>query len=311
MIYEVTHRTAYRYTDAVSHCQNRLHLTPRHGPTQQVLAATLTVTPTPDVSSTRFDYFGNQTTYVAIQRPHRELVVEMTSRINVMPTTAPIPGLTPPWEEARDYLRTDRSPTALEAFQFVFESPYVKLIPDVAAYARQSFAPGRPLIEAALDITRRIHADFKYLPQSTTVSTPVYEVMQERRGVCQDFAHVGIACLRTMGLAARYVSGYLRTHPPKGRPRLVGADASHAWFSVFCPWVGWVDFDPTNNVIPTVEHLTVAWGRDFGDVSPLNGVILGGGRQTLMVAVNVGLEGEDQAAEREAAKDEEDDEAED
>lgn len=305
MIYNVTHRTAYRYTDAVSHCQNRLHLHPRHGPTQQVLGTELKVSPTPDVSSTRFDYFGNQTTYVAIQQPHKELVVEMRSRINVLPMTAPIPALTPPWEEAREFVRTDRSPTAIEAFQFTFESPFVKLAPEVAEFARPSFAAGRPVVEAALDLMRRIHTDFKYLPQSTTISTPVHELMQTRRGVCQDFAHVGIACLRSMGLAARYVSGYLRTHPPKGRPRLVGADASHAWFAVHVPWVGWIDFDPTNNVIPTVEHLTVAWGRDYGDVSPLNGVILGGGRQTLAVSVNVGLEGEEEepAAPAEASTD--------
>jgi transglutaminase-like putative cysteine protease len=184
-------------------------------------------------------------------------------------------------------LRTDRDAVTLEACQFVFGSTLVKLEPWQADYAAPSFTPGRPLLGAVSNLTRRIHDDFTFDATATTTGTPLSEVFALHRGVCQDFAHLEIACLRSMGLAARYVSGYLRTVPPPGRPRLIGADASHAWLSVYCPGSGWVDFDPTNNQIPSTEHITLAWGRDFDDVSPIKGVILGGGRHSLSVAVDV------------------------
>ena len=175
----------------------------------------------------------------------------------------------------------------LEACQFCFESPRIRIRPEFAAYALQSFTPGRPMVEALLDLTARIHTDFRFDAKSTTVRTPTEEVFKKRRGVCQDFAHVQIACLRSLNLAARYVSGYLRTYPPPGKPRLIGADASHAWVSAYCPGIGWIDVDPTNNVVPSDGHVTLAWGRDYGDVSPLRGLILGGGAHTLKVGVDM------------------------
>jgi transglutaminase-like putative cysteine protease len=175
----------------------------------------------------------------------------------------------------------------VEPYEFVFDSPLLRADPKLAAYARPSFTAGAPLLAAALDLNRRIHADFKYDRVATTVATPLEEVMEKKRGVCQDFAHLAIASLRSLGLAARYVSGYLRTRPPAGKPALVGADASHAWFSVFCPGLGWVDFDPTNNVMAETDHLTLGYGRDFGDVSPISGILTGGGKHEVKVAVTV------------------------
>jgi transglutaminase-like putative cysteine protease len=184
-------------------------------------------------------------------------------------------------------LPNDRSPASLEAYQFVFESPRIRPNPEFAAYARGSFAPGRLFTEALLDLTARIHKDFRFDPKATNVRTPAEAVLRKRRGVCQDFAHLQIACLRSLNLAARYVSGYLRTYPPPGRPRLIGADASHAWVSAYCPGTGWLDVDPTNNLVPSRSHVTLAWGRDYGDVSPLRGLILGGRDHTLKVAVDM------------------------
>ncbi|HTF67752.1 MAG TPA: transglutaminase family protein, partial [Edaphobacter sp.] len=181
----------------------------------------------------------------------------------------------------------DHTPAGLEAYQFVFESPRIRIRPEFAAYALQSFTPGRPLAEALLDLTARIHKDFRFDSKVTNVRTPTEEVFRKRRGVCQDFAHLQIACLRSLNLAARYVSGYLRTYPPPGRPRLVGADASHAWVSAYCPGIGWLDMDPTNNLVPSDGHVTLAWGRDYGDISPLRGLILGGGAHTLKVSVDM------------------------
>ena len=199
----------------------------------------------------------------------------------------PWPQQSPPWEEAARLLPDDHSPEGLEAYQFGFESPRIRIRPEFASYALQSFTPGRPMPEALLDLTARIHKDFRFDSKVTNVRTPTEEVFRKRRGVCQDFAHLQIACLRSLNIAARYVSGYLRTYPPPGRPRLVGADASHAWVSAYCPGIGWLDLDPTNNVVPTNGHVTLAWGRDYGDVSPLRGLILGGGAHTLNVAVDM------------------------
>jgi transglutaminase-like putative cysteine protease len=204
---------------------------------------------------------------------------------------APDPTQTPPWEEVRDQLARDRSPAWLDAFQFTFDSRYVLAAARYADYAANSFTPGRPILEAALDLTRRIHKAFVYDPRATTLATPVAEVFEKRRGVCQDFAHLMLACLRSLGLAVRYVSGYLSTVPPPGKERLVGADATHAWVSVFCGLGGWIDLDPTNDQIPADRHVLLAWGRDYDDVSPLKGVILGGGQHVVKVSVDVLPEG--------------------
>jgi transglutaminase-like putative cysteine protease len=254
---------------------------------QTCSAYELLVRPGPAVSSERLDYFGNHVTFLVVQEPHRLLTITTRSRVEVRPNELPPPAETPAWDTVRTRLRHNRLPAELEAYQYVFDSPCVVSGAALRRYAATSFPPGRPLLTAVLDLTRRLHADFTYDPKATSISTPVDEVLHNRRGVCQDFAHVQIGCLRALGLAARYVSGYLVTQPPSGQPRLVGADASHAWVSVYCPGFGWIDTDPTNNVLPSDRHITVALGRDYSDVSPIKGVFLGGGRHTVKVAVDV------------------------
>jgi transglutaminase-like putative cysteine protease len=235
----------------------------------------------------RIDYFGNLLHFFTVQEPHKELVVEARSEVRMPDDSTSGPQGSPPWEEAVKLLPSDRSPAGLEAYQFRFESPRIKLRPEFAAYAMQSFPRRRPMREGLLDLTARIHKDFRFDSKVTNVRTTTEEVFRKRRGVCQDFAHFQIACLRSLNLSARYVSGYLRTHPPPGQARLVGADVSHAWVSAYCPGIGWIDLDPTNNVIPSNGHVTLAWGRDYGDVSPLHGLIQGGGANDLSVSVDV------------------------
>jgi transglutaminase-like putative cysteine protease len=218
---------------------------------------------------------------------HQELVVESKSRVIVTGDEIRNDKQSLPWEESTLSLASDYSHAGLEAYQFQFESPRIRIRVEFAEYAYQSFTPGRPMREALLDLTGRIYGDFKFDSKVTTVRTTVEEVFKKRRGVCQDFAHLQIACLRSINVAARYVSGYLRTYPPPGKPRLVGADASHAWVSAYCRGLGWLDMDPTNNVAPSDGHVTLAWGRDYSDVSPLRGLILGGGSHTLDVAVDM------------------------
>jgi transglutaminase-like putative cysteine protease len=235
----------------------------------------------------RLDYFGNHQYFFTIEEPHEELIVESRSRVEIEETALDPHLASTPWEEVVRSLPEDLSQEALEAYQFRFESPRIRLRPEFARYTQQSFTPGRPMVEALLDLTSRIHRDFRFDSKVTTVRTTIEEVFRKKRGVCQDFAHIQIACLRSINLPARYVSGYLRTYPPHGQPRMVGADASHAWVSAFCPGIGWLDMDPTNDVIPSTGHVTIAWGRDFGDVSPLHGLILGGGAHTLKVGVDL------------------------
>lgn len=287
MLYHITHTTTYDYSEPVSLCHNYLHLKPRCCARQQCRHVELFVRPEPEQLQNQLDYFGNPTTLFAIQEPHGRLLLRAESWVEVTTAEPPSAGATPPWELVRDSLRSDRSAAALEAYQFVFESRYVPRGDDLAEYCLPSFPAGRPIAEAVIDLTRRIHADFKYDQRATTVATPVHEVLARRRGVCQDFAHLQIACLRSIGLPARYVSGYLVTAPTRGQARLVGADASHAWVSVYAATTGWLDIDPTNNRIPSDTHITLAWGRDYDDVSPVRGVILGGGHSTLEVAVDV------------------------
>jgi transglutaminase-like putative cysteine protease len=287
MIYRIRHTTTFSYSEPVSLCNNIARLTPREGSCQACIDSELEIDPVPAVSSAFNDYFGNVATFFAIQEPHDELIVTANHVARITPAGPPDVEQSPAWESVRDGLPAGRTPEEIDAYQFAFDSPYVRARTDLASYAAPSFPSGKPILAGVLDLTRRIHADFKYDPRATTVSTPLEEVLANRRGVCQDFAHLGIGCLRSLGLPARYVSGYLCTVPPPGQERLVGADASHAWLAVYSPGNGWVDFDPTNNQIPSDKHIHVAWGRDFDDVSPIKGVILGGGQHTVKVAVDV------------------------
>ena len=294
--YNVRHVTTYTYEEAVPVCHNVAHLLPRAAARHAWNFSDVEIQPSPAVRTERVDYFGNRLVFFAIQEPHLELEVIARGQVTVAPFEG-LPASRATWEEARDMCAT-RSAELLEEMQFTFESPFVHWTEEVATYGRESFSAGRPLLEAVLDLTQRIHKDFAYDPKTTTVTTTLPEVMKARAGVCQDFAHLEIGCLRSLGLAARYVSGYLLTTPPPGKPRLVGADASHAWVSVWVPGTGgeaggWLDLDPTNNLVPSDKHITVAYGRDFGDVSPLRGVILGGGRHKIDVSVDVApVEGE-------------------
>ena len=287
MIYKIVHRTTYKYKYPVTVGNHVACLKPRAMAHHQSAKSELRIQPRPATCTERVDFFGNILCFFTIQEPHRELVVEARSEVKLERKALPSPELALPWEEAVKAVPNDHSPEGLEAYQFGFESPRIRMRPEFAAYALQSFTPGRPMQEALLDLTARIHKDFRFDPKVTNVRTPTEEVFKKRRGVCQDFAHLQIACLRSLNLAARYVSGYLRTYPPPGQPRLVGADVSHAWVSAYCPGMGWLDLDPTNNVVPSNGHVTLAWGRDYGDVSPLRGLILGGGAHTLKVGVDM------------------------
>jgi transglutaminase-like putative cysteine protease len=285
VIYDVRHKTTFTYEDVVSVSHHVLHLTPRQHPRQTCLDTAMLVDPTPAIDSIGQDYFGNPVHFVTVQEPHERLVVDAQSRIEVRPAPAPLDvDASEPWEQVRERLGVE---SALEAYELSFDSPYVTASEAVHAYARESFTPGRPILAAAMDLTSRIFHDFEYRGGVSDVSTPVSEVFAMRHGVCQDFAHLEIACLRSLGLAARYVSGYLLTRPPEGKEKLIGSDASHAWLAVWAGDKGWVEFDPTNNLIPDVEHITIGWGRDYGDVSPINGFIVGGGAHHVAVAVDV------------------------
>jgi len=287
MMYKIVHRTTYKYRHPVSVGNHVTCLKPRNLPNLQWAQSQLHIHPSPVTQTERVDYFGNILCFFTIQEPHTELIVEARSQVTLAGQTTAVPECLIPWEEAVRSLPLDHSPEGLDAFQFGFESPRIRLRPEFAAYASLSFTPCRPMAEALRDLTARIHHDFRFDSKVTSVRTTAEEVFKKRRGVCQDFAHVQIACLRSINLAARYVSGYLRTYPPPGRPRLIGADASHAWVSAYCPGIGWMDEDPTNNVVPSDGHVTLAWGRDYGDVSPLRGLVHGGGANTLKVAVDM------------------------
>jgi transglutaminase-like putative cysteine protease len=281
MNYSVTHTTTYLYTDPVSLCHNLVHLRPRIAPRQTCHHSQLQVQPEPHGVQQQLDYFGNPIALFTIQEPHKELRISAKHRLEVSAGSA-TPDATPPWETVREALRTPRH---LDAMAFTFDSQYIQANEALAAYAAPSFKPGCPIGAAALDLTGRIHREFRYDSKATTLATPLADVLAHRHGVCQDFAHLAIGCLRSLGLAARYVSGYVQTRAGPGR--LVGADASHAWLAVYCGEAGWLDLDPTNNVVPGDQHLTIAWGRDYDDVSPIKGVILGGGTHTMTIGVEV------------------------
>jgi len=285
VLYDIRHTTTFNYEEMVSVSHHVLHLAPRAHPRQACLESETVVEPKPAVDSVGQDYFGNPIQHLTVQKPHKQLVVDAHSRVEVRSATQQLElDESAAWETIRGQLAAQE---ALDAYELVFESPYIAGNHDIREYALQSFSPGRPILAATMDLTTRIFREFQYRGGVSDVSTPVGDVFAMRQGVCQDFAHLMIACLRSLGLAARYVSGYLLTRPPEGKEKLVGSDASHAWVSVFAGDIGWVDFDPTNNVIPGVDHITFAWGRDYGDVSPINGFIVGGGAHQVSVAVDV------------------------
>ncbi len=291
LLFEILHTTTYDYLGDVAVSHHLLRLKPRHCSRQVCLAHSLSILPQPGVVSVRQDYFGNNTHFIGLETPHKKLVITSQSRVALSPVFVPEISETPPWESVRPLCSGDRSGQELEANEFTYASPLVPGLKEFADYAQPSFSPKRPLLEAVSDLTRRISEDFKFDPTATTVTTPVSEVLSRRRGVCQDLAHVQIGCLRSYGVPARYVSGYLETEASPGHPKLRGVDASHAWVSFFCPGLGWFDVDPTNNCFPSLRHLTLAWGRDYADVCPIRGVLVGGENQSLRVAVDVNAVG--------------------
>lgn len=281
MRYGIRHITSYSYSDAVAVSHNLAHLAPRDDARQRRTAWKLTVLPEPGVQHRSLDTFGNQVDRFVVQEPHRSLVVTAESEIEITPRE-PFDQPGPAWES----LAHDNVPLAVEEFRY--ESPLVPRSLKLAAYAETVFTKGRDVLEASVALNRLIFKDFIYDPKATTISTPIHEVLDRRRGVCQDFAQLLCGCLRSLNLPARYVSGYLETLPPPGKARLIGADASHAWTQVWCgSELGWIDLDPTNGIIPDDRHVTVALGRDFSDVSPLIGMILGGGSARIRVSVDV------------------------
>ncbi|MEO0362189.1 MAG: transglutaminase family protein [Pseudomonadota bacterium] len=285
MIYDVRHRTTYRYGGVVTRSDHRLSLAPRSTPHQQVRSFSLDVTPNVARLSPQLDYFGNAIHFLAVEEPHEVLTVEARSRVDVAGAPDPIGFDTV--EMVVEAAARPSSPEALEAAEFAFSSPYTKADDAIEDFARAVFAPDRPVMEAARELTARIHDGFAYDPAATDAATTGIDAFVKRAGVCQDFSHIFLAACRSVGLPARYVSGYILTRPPEGRERLVGADASHAWVAVWSPVAGWVDFDPTNDMIPTEEHITTAWGLDYADVSPIRGVVLGGGDHLIDLAVDV------------------------
>jgi transglutaminase-like putative cysteine protease len=288
MRYRLTHRTTYTYPSPVTVGHYIARLEPRSLPSQESPWHELHISPEPVERAKHADYFGNSIVYFEIAGAHQKLEVISRSLVSVNRAPEVKPGTTPAWEKVRDSCRGDSPNQSLLAGELRFPSTLIPIGPAYAAYAQSSFTPGRNILEAVSDLNRRINKDFIFDPKATDYATPVPEVLAKRRGVCQDFAQVMIASLRSLGLPARYVSGYLETQPPPGQKKLIGTDASHAWVSVYCgEAVGWMDVDPTNNVFPDERHITIAWGRDFSDVSPLRGVTIGAGDQRLEVAVDV------------------------
>lgn len=289
--YRVTHRTAYRYGEAAAAGQTVARLEPRTLPHQQVRRSTLDVQPEPSHWSHHDDGFGNHVTHLVFDEPHDHLVITATSEVAIAPRPLPARSWTAPWEQAVAALGADTSGDGLLARACRLDSPLVTRHPDLRAFAVSSFAPGRPLGEAAAALTARIHDEWEFVAGATDVGTPVLQVLEQRRGVCQDFAHLLLGALRSLGLGARYVSGYLETEPPSGQPRLVGADASHAWVGLYVPGEGWVDLDPTNGLAPPDRHVTIGWGRDYTDVVPVRGVMFGPlADQELEISVDVAPE---------------------
>jgi transglutaminase-like putative cysteine protease len=287
MKYRIIHNTSYKYSAPASLSQNELFLHPRATPSQEVLDCQISIVPKPQYLHRRTDYFGNTALVFMVQHPHNELSMSATSIVRTSRPVIPAPETTIPWEMAAKRLAARQQPVELDSSQFVFASPLITVNAGATAYAQPSFPAGAPVLVGVADLVRRIYTEFAYDKTASTIDTTVEQVLANRKGVCQDFAHLAISCLRGLGLAARYVSGYMETVPPPGKPKLVGADASHAWISVFVPDFGWVDLDPTNNLMTNETYITVAWGRDYGDVAPVKGVVMGGGVHMLSVMVDV------------------------
>ncbi len=290
--YQITHKTWYAYSDLAPVCHNLVHLAPRETAGQKRHSYRLVIEPTPAFFTGREDYFGNLAEYFSIESGHRKLEIVAESTVEVAKLEeSKVSDV--PWQECvvQPTIRSDmtRLPNSFEPMraQLAFPSPRVPLLAELREYAAKSFLPNRSIVHALVDLNVRIHHEFKFDPRATTVDTPLWEVLKLRCGVCQDFAHLATGCLRSMGIAARYVSGYLRTTPPPGKARLIGADASHAWCSAWCGPLGWIDFDPTNNCLVDESYVTIAWGRDYGDVCPIQGVFVGGGDHQITVSVDV------------------------
>jgi len=289
MRYQVTHETSYQYHDDVPIGYNRVCLAPRECLHQRCTRHFLDVTPEPETVSPRgYDYYGNLVSFFSVQEPHSTLTIRSISEVQIDPQLVPDPEATPTWESVRDLLARPDTPELLDASQFAMNLELDDDAFHLREFALESFPPGAPILVGALHMMHRIYTEFRYDPQATTVTTPINEVLANKHGVCQDFAHVQIGALRVLGLAARYVSGYITpVSNTEDEHANIGAQASHAWLSLFVPGHGWVDLDPTNDCMPTDEHITVAWGREYEDVSPVRGVVLGGGQQVLAVGVEV------------------------
>ncbi len=287
--YRVTHTTEYEYSATVTHCYNLAHMTPRSTRRQRCLNSRMFVSPVTATHNQREDYFGNLAYHFEVQNPHKTLTVKVVSEVDTNPQ--PVQqnfdfGVS--CAEALAQLQSSKKPEDILAREFLLDSPLIQINADIRAYAEPSFQMDRPLLSCVMDLTSRIFKEFKYSPEATTISTPLEEVLAKKQGVCQDFAHLQIACLRAMGFPAKYVSGYIETLPPPGKEKLVGADASHAWVSVYSPGESWVEFDPTNDTLATEQHIITAWGRDFFDATPLKGIVYGGGEEPeLRVSVDV------------------------
>jgi transglutaminase-like putative cysteine protease len=288
MYHKVVHKTAYIYQDAVSLCHNIVRLTPRSTNRQFCKSSVIKIDPEPDVLMEYEDFYGNKLVYFTIEKEHKKLSVIVTSEIEkLLPAQDEAPENNKvSWEET---LQSMASPLSglTEVKQFIATTPMTEADEAIKAYARQSFPTGAPLYECSKNLMHRIFTDFTFSAGFTTISTPLSVVMKERKGVCQDFAHLAIACLRSLGLSAKYISGYIETIPPPGVEKLVGVDASHAWFSVYIPDTGWVEFDPTNNMLAADQHISIGWGRDYADITPLKGVIMSSGKHELKVSVDV------------------------
>jgi transglutaminase-like putative cysteine protease len=289
MRYQITHVTDYHYSIPVGRCYNLAHMVPRDTGRQTCLRSQIRVSPGPASTHKHQDYFGNNAYCFAIQKDHAHLSITAESEVEMQEqerTPGLALGLT--CGEVRTRLGSSSAPECLLAREYVLDSPMIRAFPALRDYAAPSLRPERPFLQAVQELNERIYRDFTYDPGFTTVATPLQEVMEHKRGVCQDFAHIAIGCLRASGFAARYVSGYLETLPPPGQEKLVGSDATHAWFAVYSPEEGWFEFDPTNDKIAAEQHIVTAWGRDYSDVTPLRGVIFGGGdKHELSVAVTV------------------------
>lgn len=287
MLYHVRHITTYEYSKTVAESEHILRLRPRLTDNQVCISSEVSLTPTQRRRTARTDYFGNRVEIVVIEEPHDKLVVDAQSVVRVSKRKPRDLDATMPWDALGDALAVARSPAEIEATNYIYDTPLTRAERDMLAYAVEDFAPGRPIAAVAQALMQRVRREFKYEPGVTDASTPVDKVFELMAGVCQDLTHVMLAVLRARGLAARYVSGYLLTYPPPGRPRMRGADQSHAWVSVWCPPLGWIDYDPTNNILPDDEHITIAYGRDFSDISPISGIMLGGGEHEVEVSVDV------------------------